>query len=137
MLVLNHILPLLSFSWIFKLFSGDTELHQKLLAWTVLIFEIDFSLTLLCYSFMVKHLILLVGLKPKQVWESACFFYLPTATHNQMGSKPTKLGLIPYEFWNSLCDDIFLGWYFWIHFHIATWFLITMCRYDNTIDVFL
>ena len=34
-------------------------------------------------------------------------------------------------------DDFLLWRNFWIHFHIATWPLLTKCRYDNALTTFL
>ena len=68
-----------------------------------------------------------------------CLFSGSIATHNQMNSNPTLNNVssminseILFLFYN-----IFLGWYFWIHFQIATWLLLTLRKQNMALATFL
>ena len=69
-----------------------------------------------------------------------CLFSGSMATQSQINSEPT-FSMVSSTMYSDtfflLIDDILWGQYFWIHFHIATWLILTRWRHDNALTTFL
>jgi hypothetical protein len=70
-----------------------------------------------------------------------CLFLGSIATHHNNINSESDLSWVSSTIMHFeitfLFGSIFWGWYFWIHFQIATWLLLTRCKNDNALDVFL
>ena len=60
-------------------------------------------------------------------------------THNQMYSVPTliKVSSTMYSSIFFLFEVIFLGWYLYIHFQIATWLRLILCKKSIALETLL